>query len=223
MTQQIEWADGSGDKIYITANEFSGNQQIAVSSDPNTGAARSKVVTFSAGNVSKTLTVEQAAGVPTPATFTGVPTSYDENDKSWYSASNLDRGLTDSDSTTYATIYAARGNNAETWIYYKFDTSLIPAGATIKSITCTVKAMYNANNTIMPIHTVQLYSGTTAKGSASSIGTSASVRTLNVGDWTRQELNDVRVKLYMQRSTTQATTSYYARFYGATLTIEYEY
>lgn len=62
MTQQIEWADGSGDKIYITANEFSGNQQIAVSSDPNTGAARSKVVTFSAGNVSKTLTVEQAAG-----------------------------------------------------------------------------------------------------------------------------------------------------------------
>lgn len=63
-TQQIEWADGSGDKIYITSPDFSGNQQIAVSSDPNTGAARSKVVTFSAGNVSKTLTVEQAAGVP---------------------------------------------------------------------------------------------------------------------------------------------------------------
>lgn len=61
-TQQIEWADGSGDKIYITSPDFSGNQQIAVSSDPNTGAARSKVVTFSAGNVSKTLTVEQAAG-----------------------------------------------------------------------------------------------------------------------------------------------------------------
>lgn len=61
-TQQIEWADGSGDKIYITSPDFSGNQQIAVSSDPNTGAARSKVVTFSAGNVLKTLTVEQAAG-----------------------------------------------------------------------------------------------------------------------------------------------------------------
>ena len=61
-TQQIEWADGSGDKIYITSPDFSGNQQIAVSSDPNTGAARSKVVTFSAGNVSQTLTVQQAAG-----------------------------------------------------------------------------------------------------------------------------------------------------------------
>lgn len=64
MTQQIEWADGSGDKIYITAPDFSGNQQIAVSSDPNTGAARSKAVTFSAGNISKTLTVQQAAGLP---------------------------------------------------------------------------------------------------------------------------------------------------------------
>lgn len=222
MTQQIEWADGSGDKIYITANEFSGNQEIAVSSDPNTGAARSKVITFAAGNASQTLTVNQAAGTPTPSTFSGHPTSYDENDKSWYSAQNINNALTDSDSTTYAGIYATRGNNAETWVYFKFDTSSIPAGATIKSITCTVKASYNANNTIMPIHTVQLYSGTTPKGSASSIGTSASVRTLEVGEWTRQELNDVRVKLYLQRSTTQATTSYAGRFYGATLTIEYE-
>ena len=69
-TQQIEWADGSGDKIYITSPDFSGNQQIAVSSDPNTGAARSKVVTFSAGNVSKTLTVEQAAGQMQPVFYT---------------------------------------------------------------------------------------------------------------------------------------------------------
>lgn len=65
-TQQIEWADGSGDKIYISASEFSGNQQVAVSSDPNTGAARSKVVTFTAGNVSQTLTVQQAAGQNVP-------------------------------------------------------------------------------------------------------------------------------------------------------------
>ena len=69
-TQQIEWADGSGDKIYISASEFSGNQQIAVSSDPNTGAARSKVITFAAGNASQTLTVNQAAGTPTPSYVT---------------------------------------------------------------------------------------------------------------------------------------------------------
>lgn len=83
-TQQIEWADGSGDKIYITSPDFSGNQQIAVSSDPNTGAARSKVVTFSAGNVSKTLTVEQAAGQikPQPIFKLSEPTTtknYDTN------------------------------------------------------------------------------------------------------------------------------------------------
>ena len=73
-TQQIEWADGSGDKIYISASEFSGNQQVAVSSDPNTGAARSKVVTFTAGNVSKTLPVQQAAGAQQEVTISIHPT-----------------------------------------------------------------------------------------------------------------------------------------------------
>ena len=79
-TQQIEWADGSGDKIYISASEFSGNQQVAVSSDPNTGAARSKVVTFTAGNVSQTLTVQQAAGrEPLPAEDGRIWVYYDVN------------------------------------------------------------------------------------------------------------------------------------------------
>ena len=79
-TQQIEWADGSGDKIYITSPDFSGNQQIAVSSDPNTGAARSKVVTFSAGNASQTLTINQAAGrEPLPAEDGRIWAYYDVN------------------------------------------------------------------------------------------------------------------------------------------------
>ena len=79
-TQQIEWADGSGDKIYITSPDFSGNQQIAVSSDPNTGAARSKVVTFSAGNASQTLTINQAAGrEPLPAEDGRIWVYYDVN------------------------------------------------------------------------------------------------------------------------------------------------
>lgn len=223
LSQEIAWGDGSGDKIYITAGASEGNQTVQVSSDPNTGAARTKTITFSASGVSPvTLTVNQEAGTPSGGTYTGHPTSYDANDYSWYSTQNLDRGYADSDSTDYAGIYAKRGNNAETWIYYKFDTSSIPSNAVIKSVTCKVKASYNANNTIMPIHTVQLYSGTTAKGSATTLGTSASEKTLSVGDWTRQELNDVRVKLYLQRSTTQATTSYAGRFYGATLTVEYE-
>lgn len=222
-TQQIEWADGSGDKIYISASEFSGNQQVAVSSDPNTGAARSKVVTFTAGNVSQTLTVQQAAGAQQEVTISIHPTSYDTTDYNWYSnPQNIANAYTDSDSTTYAGIYAARGNYAETWVYFQFDTSQIPAGATILEVTCKVKASYTANNTIMPTHEVQLFTGTTPKGSATTIGTSASEKTLDVGEWTREELNNVRVRLFFKRSTTQANTSYAGRFYGATLTIKYK-
>lgn len=63
MTTQIPWDDGSGDKIYLTYSGTDGNQNVAVSSDPNTGNnSRTKDITFSVvsgGPVSKTLTVQQ--------------------------------------------------------------------------------------------------------------------------------------------------------------------
>lgn len=67
-TTTIPWGDGSGDNIYLDYPAASGDQTVAVSSDANTGAARSKVVTFSASGVAPvTLTVEQAAGGGLPA------------------------------------------------------------------------------------------------------------------------------------------------------------
>lgn len=64
VTTEISWGDGTSDKIYLTRNASEGNQTVLVSSDANTGAARSKVVTFSASGVTPvTLTVSQA-GVP---------------------------------------------------------------------------------------------------------------------------------------------------------------
>ena len=63
LSQEIAWGDGSGDKIYITAGASEGNQTVQVSSDPNTGAARTKTITFAASGVSPvTLTVNQEAG-----------------------------------------------------------------------------------------------------------------------------------------------------------------
>lgn len=218
----IPWGDGSGDNIYLSAPSQTGDQSVSVTSDPNTGAARSKVVTFSAVGVTPvSLTINQAAGTPTPSTFSGHPTSYDA-DHSWYSTSNLDRGYTDSDSTTYAQINATRGSGAETWIYYKFDTSSIPNNATITSVSLTIKVMQNGNSTIFPTRTTQMYSGSTAMGTAKNIPTSASEATMSIGTWTRAELADAMLKIYLKRGTSQVNTNYYARFYGATLVVEYE-
>ena len=64
VTEEIAWGDGSGDKIYLTANALEGNQTILVSSDANAGVARTKTVTFSAMGITPvTLTVIQAGGI----------------------------------------------------------------------------------------------------------------------------------------------------------------
>ncbi|MBQ1981814.1 MAG: hypothetical protein II229_01135 [Clostridia bacterium] len=69
-TTTIPWGDGSGDNIYLDYPAASGDQTVAVSSDANTGAARTKVVTFSASGVTPvTLTVEQAAGSLAPVFY----------------------------------------------------------------------------------------------------------------------------------------------------------
>ena len=66
----IPWGDGSGDNIYLDYDAATGSKTVAVSSDANTGAARTKIVTFSASGVSPvSLTVEQVAGDIAPVFF----------------------------------------------------------------------------------------------------------------------------------------------------------
>lgn len=66
----IPWGDGSGDNIYLSAPSQTGDQSVSVTSDPNGGAARSKVVTFSASGVSPvTLTITQDGLPYTPLTY----------------------------------------------------------------------------------------------------------------------------------------------------------
>ena len=80
-TTTIPWGDGSGDNIYLTYPSASGDQTVDVSSDANTGAARSKVVTFTSGvgNIIQTLTISQVTGIP-PIYELASPTAVQEYD-----------------------------------------------------------------------------------------------------------------------------------------------
>ena len=149
------------------------------------------------------------------------PTSYDSSDCSYYSLSNVENGYANSNSGNYATVSSARGENAESWIYFKFDTSAIPAEAVINEISCTCKCSTNGNDTSLPTRTIQLCSGTTLKGGASNLNSGTAIKDMAVGSWTKAELQDARIKIYMKRSTSNVTSNYYARFYGATLTVKY--
>ena len=144
------------------------------------------------------------------------------NDHAYASASNTTNGYTDSSSTTYATINLTTGSGATTYIYFTFDFSNIPVGATINSVSCSAKAYINTTNSSrITTRQIQLYSGTTAKGSASTISNSTSAFTMTAGTWTRDELLNARIRLYGVRGTSNTTSTYYFRFYGATFTVNY--
>lgn len=150
------------------------------------------------------------------------PTAYDEDDHSYASISSASSGYTDSSSTNYATVNLTTGSGAETYIYWEFDTSSIPANATITSVTCQAKIYINqTSSTYITTRQAQLFSGTTAKGTAYTVSNSTTAFTISAGSWTRAQISDLRLRLYAVRASRNTTTSYYFRFYGATVTINY--
>ena len=101
-------------------------------------------------------------------------------------------------------------------VYWPFDTSIIPAEATIDSVACMAKGSCNGSTK----GSMQLYSGTVAKGRATSTKTSAAVYNLSCGTWTRAELDNIRL-LTKITNTNSGSSIFY--FYGADLTVTYTY
>lgn len=101
-------------------------------------------------------------------------------------------------------------------VYWPFDTSIIPAEATIDSVACMAKGSCNSSTK----GSMQLYSGTVAKGSATSTKTSAAVYNLSCGTWTRAELDNIRLLTKITNANSNSSIFY---FYGADLTVAYTY
>lgn len=99
-------------------------------------------------------------------------------------------------------------------VYWPFDTSIIPAEATIDSVACMAKGSCNSSTK----GSMQLYSGTVAKGSATSTKTSAAVYNLSCGTWTRAELDNIRLLTKITNANSVRSIFY---FYGADLTVTY--
>ena len=100
-------------------------------------------------------------------------------------------------------------------IDYSFDLSDVPAGATIQSVTVQVKGHCESTSSSSEVATLQLYSGTTAKGSeAEFTSTSDQTVTMTPGTWTAAELHDATLRF---------TIGYYGgAVSGAEWTVTYE-
>lgn len=160
-------------------------------------------------------------------TITVYPASYDQSNYS-YASVNSSHPLSNpigkgSDNDTYSEWNMKTGSNAESHVFYKFDLSQIPSNATIDSVSCSAKGYISSTSSFyINSRTMQMYYGTsTAKGSSVDLTTSASAQDISCGTWTREELNDCRIRIYSKRSRFSASTSRTARFYGATLTVTY--
>lgn len=105
------------------------------------------------------------------------------------------------------------GSGSTGVVEYSFDLSAIPSGASITSVECKVKA--HEENSSRSEFTLQLYAGSTAKGSKTTVsGTSNTIYTLTTGSWTRAELDSLVL---------HTEYGYYGGLVaGATLTVAYE-
>ena len=155
------------------------------------------------------------------------PGAYNKSDYSYNSIRGAENpvGKGSNNTGSYATINLKTGSRATTYTRWPFDCSSIPVGATIDSVACNVAALSSRTSTnYVPTRTLQLYSGTTAKGSATTISsTKRSVYTLSCGAWTRDELQSCNLYIYAKRGTAGTSMAIDIWFYGADLTITYTY
>lgn len=169
-----------------------------------------------------------ARQVNTTETLTTHPMSIDTTNSvypgTFYSTNVLDNCFTDASSSTRAAFYATTGSRAVTDVYLNFDECAdIPSGATINSISCSVKCGTQGTN-YFGTRTVQMCSGTTTKGNATTMSgsnSSPTTHTLTVGTWTATELQNAKLRFYVVRGTSNTSTDATFSVFGATLTINY--
>ena len=168
-------------------------------------------------------------------TFTGIPVSFDstnslyattdgDNGNGIYSTNYIENGLTDHTSSTRCALYSVHGSRAVSYMYYNFDCSSIPNNATISSVSCQFKGG-SQGSTYYSAYTAQLTTGTTTKGSSTSVtGSNSSPTTVTINggsNWTREELNNIKIKFQVTRGSSNTDTASTWSFFGATLTVTY--
>ena len=132
-------------------------------------------------------------------TLTVYPSSYDGNG----TVQNASRGYTSATSTSYATVVANTG-----YVTWRFNTSALPAGATILSASCRAKGAIGGSD-----RSANMVAGDTIKNTISNPSTSTQTFTFDLSSWAVEDFANIGFRALPG----------YILFYGATLTINYEY
>lgn len=176
--------------------------------------ASSPTVTDNGVNVTSQL--ERITG----GTETFVP--YD-SEHSGFTISNITNaysGINDSNSADCSLAGRTTGE-----LYLDLGPVDIPAGATISSVSCQASLQISRNGSSSSMTaSCQMYSGNTAKGSSTTLASSATdvsrtTYTMTMGTWTATELQNARFYITMYNGASSTVRHIYV--YGVTLTITY--
>lgn len=156
-------------------------------------------------------------------TTTLIPNNYTN---SGFTISNIDNAYADADSDTYAQLTAPAGGATST-IYLDFEDLSLPSGATIQSVTAQATLQFSRNNSSSGVTaSCQMYAGSTAKGSSTTIVSSATdvaktTYNLSIGTWTASELNNAR--FFITVTNNASSTQRLVYIYGVSLNVTYEF
>lgn len=176
--------------------------------------ASSPTVTDNGVNVTSQL--ERITG----GTETFIP--YD-SEYSGFTISNITNaysGINDSNSANCSLAARTTGE-----LYLDLGPVDIPAGATISSVSCQASLQISRNGSSSSMTaSCQMYSGNTAKGSSTTLASSATdvsrtTYTMTMGTWTAAELQNARFYITMYNGA--SGTVRYIYVYGVTLTVTY--
>ena len=140
-----------------------------------------------------------------------------------FTLSNIANAYTDASSTTSATLTLAGRTTGN--LYLDLETLNIPSGATIESVSCQATLQFSRNGSSSSVTaSCQMYSGNTAKGSATTIVSSATdvaktTYNLNVGTWTASEIANAR--FYITEYNGASSTQRIMYVYGVSFTVTY--
>lgn len=140
-----------------------------------------------------------------------------------FTVTDISDAYTDAESDTYATLEMNGGGVTGTC--YLDIPAVLPTGATLQSVSASVALRFNRNNSSSGFtSSVQMYTGSTAKGTATTWVSSATdvprtEFTLSVGSWTVAELANAR--LYLTATNNSSSTHRFIYIYGVSLTVTY--
>ena len=172
--------------------------------------------TVTDNNVDVTSQVTESTG----GTTTYVPSG---NTTSNFTVTNIQNAYNDSSHTSNYASLEINGGTTGT-CYLDIPVSL-PSGATLQSVSCSVALQFSRNGSSSGFtSSVQMYSGSTAKGSATTWVSSATdvartVYDLTIGSWTISELASAR--LYLTATNNASSTHRFIYIYGVSLTVTY--